>query len=69
MDYAVNIAGIDHVAGRASDVIYRGHIPEDIRDYIYANTVEPIADQLEGAWNWTTLALLHRGACHAGLFG
>lgn len=66
VEHVADVAGIDHVAGRGSDVSYRGSIPDDIRPHLFADAPEPMESQLEGSFAWVaapyfTVALATRG--------
>ena len=66
VEHVAEVAGIDHVGGRGSDVSYRGSIPDDIRPHLFADAPEPMESQLEGSFAWVaapyfTVALATRG--------
>ena len=66
VEHVAEVAGIEHVGGRGSDVSYRGSIPHDIRPHLFADAPEPMESQLDGSFAWVaapyfTVALATRG--------
>jgi len=66
IEHVAEVAGIEHVGGRGSDLSYRGTIPNDIKQYLFSDAPEPVDGQLEGSFAWVaapyfTVALATRG--------
>ncbi len=66
VEHVAEVAGIEHVGGRGSDVSYRGDIPADVRAYLYSEAAEKVDGHLDGSFAWVaapyfTVALAKHG--------